>query len=357
MNLNKKTIDDLKLWSDEFHSIYKYNSAFYTKRQKQDILGNKNEMKCRFCGKTKNETTFKKKAHILPAFMGNLYVKSYYECDRCNSIFGKYENDLASFIGLRRFYIPVGSYKNQRKPVFKLPRGDAEVYPSNRGVEINDLNNEIFEELDDGKVRRCKIDKTPFIPLNVYKSLVKIVLSLLKDETMNSFSKTLNFLLSNDLDCDNMIKIFAKLSVLSISDIYFDYPIIFTYNKLDFLNDFEEKFDIAIPDKTFVIYFKQFCFQIFLPYDLKDEYILSKKEIKLYLYPPILTEPKDISITTLYSKYFHEFRDISGTNKIKNEKDEFYIVNKVDPVLIEYSVDEHYELIKKFNLRRNKNPK
>lgn len=354
MDLNNKNLEEIKLWVNKFHNIYKYNSSFYTKRESQDILGSKDEVKCRFCGKTKMQTTFKKAAHVVPEFTGNIHVKSKYECDICNLLFGKYENDLASFVGLRRFYLPIGSYGKRRKRVFKLPNSDAEIYSSNRGLEINDLKNEIFEEINGGKTTKCKINKSPFAPLNVYKALVKMVLSLLNDETLINYRKTLNFLITGELDSDIMVKKFAKLSYHAISDCYFEYPIVFTYSKLDNLDEYEEKNNIVIPDKTFIIYFNQFCFQIFLPFDIKDDKISERKNILFHCFPPILTEPKDISIMTLYTDYYHTYRDLSSSIKIKDEKDEFFIRNIIGPVLVEYTDEEHSELLKKYNLRRNK---
>jgi len=352
MNLNNKNIEEIKLWVHEFHSIYKYNSSFYTRRDKQEILGNKNDRKCRFCGKTKMQTSFKKQAHVVPAFLGNIHVKSTYECDACNLIFSKYENDLASFVGLRRFYIPNENYETNRKRVFKLNNSNAELYVSKRGVEVIDPNNEIFELLEDGKTERCKINKSPFIPINVYKALVKIILSLLNDEAICNFQKTMDFLINSELDNDNTIKLFAKLSSHAINDFHTDYPIVFTYSKLNQLEDFEVKNNIATPDKTFIIYFNQFCFQIFLPFDIKDNKIFERKNVSFHCFPPILTEPKDISIMTLYPDYYHSYRDLSSKVKIKNEKDEFYKKNIIGPILLEHTEEEYDKLQKKYALRR-----
>jgi len=354
MDLNNKNIEEIKLWVNEFHNIYEYKSSINTKSDKQKILGDNYDRKCRFCGKDKTQTTFKKQAHVIPAFMGNTHVKSTYECDNCNSIFGKYENDLASFIGIRRFYFSTESFKNRRKRVFKKENSIAELYPFKYGISVIDPKNEIFELLEDGKTKRCKINKTSFIPLNVYKALVKIVLSILYDEAISCFPKTLDFLINSELDDDNTIKLFAKLSLHAINDFHTDYPIVFTYSKLDEIEEYEVKNNLAIPDKTFVIYFNQFCFQIFLPFDIKDKKISERKNILLPCFPPILTEPKDITIMTLYPEYYHSNRDLSSKEKIKDEKDEFYFRNLTEPILVEYTEKEHNEMIKKFGLREIK---
>jgi hypothetical protein len=49
---------------------------------------NKSERKCRFCGKSNPEVSFKKKAHLIPEFLGNKMLLSDFECDSCNYEFG-----------------------------------------------------------------------------------------------------------------------------------------------------------------------------------------------------------------------------------------------------------------------------
>jgi len=53
---------------------------------------------CRFCGLSEPEVQFKTDAHALPAAFGRIGLFSNYECDACNSYFGKgIENDLGNW--------------------------------------------------------------------------------------------------------------------------------------------------------------------------------------------------------------------------------------------------------------------
>lgn len=62
-------------------------------------LGNKIQRVCRFCGKNKNEVSFKKKAHVIPEGIGNKKLFSLSECDSCNSFYGNtIENDLNNLL-------------------------------------------------------------------------------------------------------------------------------------------------------------------------------------------------------------------------------------------------------------------
>ncbi len=352
LDLNKKNKEEIEKWVAEFHSIYKLDSSFHTQSNEEFYLGDKNNKVCRFCNKDKTQTSFKKIAHVVPSFMGNINVKSDYECDKCNELFAKYETDLASFIGLRRFYEPIGTHDKKKRRVFKLPNSEAEVYATERGTELYDPRNEIFEELDGGNTVKCKINKSPYVPLNVYKALIKIVISPLRKEVIKDYKKTLAFLQDESLDNYDVINKFGKLSILSFGDFYMKYPIIYVYKKLPQLWEYEERQKIIFPDKTFIIYFMQFCYQIFLPYDINDNNIYKKRNIILSLFPPILTEPNDTTKKILYLDYYHELRDISVKKKVKDEKDEFYIINSFKPFTVEYTDEEHEILKKKYGLRR-----
>ena len=55
---------------------------------KKIILGEKEDRKCRFCGKRPPEVSFRKIAHAIPEALGNKSIQSLYECDSCNEAFG-----------------------------------------------------------------------------------------------------------------------------------------------------------------------------------------------------------------------------------------------------------------------------
>src|SRR5260221_3955200 len=81
-----------KLYDTEqkFHS-----SQEETKASELIFWGEKNNRVCRFCKRESSSTTFKSDAHLIPEMMGNKLLFSFYECDKCNSIFSTYENELA----------------------------------------------------------------------------------------------------------------------------------------------------------------------------------------------------------------------------------------------------------------------
>ena len=54
------------------------------------FLGDRQNRRCRFCGKTTPEVSFRKEAHALPECVGNKSLFTYYECELVQpSIWGK----------------------------------------------------------------------------------------------------------------------------------------------------------------------------------------------------------------------------------------------------------------------------
>lgn len=350
--LNNLNIEMLNAWVKEFHSYYKYDSSFNTQTKHRYALGNKVQQRCRYCGMDKSQSTFKKNAHIIPKVIGNRLVTCHYECDRCNAIFGKYETDLSSFIGLRGYYETTDNYGIKKRRVYKSKSGEGTIYFSERGMELIDPKSEIFELLENGKTFKSIVNKNPYIPLNVFKALIKISLSVLKDESMKDFDDTIKFLITDKFDNHILIKKFAKLSYLTLIDFYIEHPIIYIFRKLPSLKEYEIKENIHIPNKTVLIFFRDFIYQIFIPFDISDDISLNNenKSIIFPLYPPMIASPKCME-AKLYHNYYHELRDLSSNKKIRNEMDEFFWTFPDKPIATEYSKEEHLKIKNKYNLR------
>lgn len=349
-NLNNFNLEKIQKWINDFASIYSFNSYFYFRTDKQYSLGNKKHKICRYCKKGVKETSFRSNSHLAPKIIGNKFIRSYYECDRCNRIFGNYETDLANFIGLRRYFLHPNEFEKSRKTLYKSKSGKSLLYTSKRGIEISDLKKEIFEVLDDKKGFKCIVKKQPYTPLNVYKSLVKIVLATLNEEAIKQFDKTIDFITSKKFDNDKIVDSFAKLSIITFSDFHTDFPIIYVFlRNRKFISKYDDN-TFKIPNKTFILYIKSFCYQIFLPFDNTDKYSNENiNKLLLFIHPPSIFNPKELNFKT-YIQYFHELKNLSSVNKNRNEEDEFYILNNTVPILFEYSDEERKALVKKYGL-------
>lgn len=150
------------------------------------FIGEKENRTCRFCNKSKDDgATFKKKAHAIPQLTGNNRVFSNEECDKCNEKFGYLENDLGMYLlPIRAIYDISGKRKN------KCKNGSLDILNENKQLILKDIIDE------DGKPEYTnfkknsnemvlKIKRSGFRKSNVFKSMVKMALSIIPTNVFN----------------------------------------------------------------------------------------------------------------------------------------------------------------------------
>ncbi|KKX47717.1 HNH endonuclease [Sphingobacterium sp. IITKGP-BTPF85] len=168
---------------------------------------------CRFCNSPAGAKKFKKVAHIIPEFMGNKYLQSDFECDDCNSLFSKYETDFAAWLGIMRTLM--GTKGKRGVPTFKS-------YNDSITASLVDLfnikatkislsaedNNAINVDKDTGRTE-ITYSKEPYTPIKVYKSLLKIALSMIGENEIEQYRFALKYLQSDSPSdcCDEFAKI------------------------------------------------------------------------------------------------------------------------------------------------------
>lgn len=166
-------------------------------------LGNKKV--CRFCGKSAPDVKFKKTAHAFPESIGNHALAIYYECDDCNSFFGRtLENDYNVFFNLFHCIMQIDGKRGKQKCNFKIPCSKREDDCANHCIEIG---------LDNGKpvIRKCREVEEKYVsltsesiviskpvgsccPISVFKAIVKMALTVLPPEELSLFSETLKWI-------------------------------------------------------------------------------------------------------------------------------------------------------------------
>lgn len=178
--------------------------------QKEDThLGCFENRKCRFCGKVEGETTFNERAHVFPEAIGNYFLLSWYECDSCNKRFSRnIESNYTNFFkffhnafGVRgKKTIPTHQSKDQKSKSQWIRNKEGEkkfimTEPSGRdSVEIDLENNTIL--------KKGYVDT--FIPVAVYKCLVKMAISVMPDKELKMFNETIKWIL--DIEHKNIFE-------------------------------------------------------------------------------------------------------------------------------------------------------
>lgn len=255
---------------------------------KKPKLKTKAERKCRFCNKSMPAVKFKKDAHLFPQLMGNRNIVTDFECDNCNSFFGKYENDLANFMGLSR---TLSFLKGQDGlPKFKNPDknlivGEEDETNNRRRINLLSvgLENDHFKIDQENKKLTINSVRHPFTPIKVFKVLLKIGYSLLPENELNDYQNLKKILMSNELDNKMYGNPFFRLLGFFSPGAPFPSPTIFCCKKR------EDKNDINCPSRTYIIYFQNNIYQFFMPYFKGDNWIFEEsKTVNLLQMPPLL---------------------------------------------------------------------
>ena len=155
--------------------------------------------KCRFCGKTAPEVSFKEKAHLFSECLGNkLFVSKNNECDICNSIFSKFEMDLNTFV----YPYLVLNHIHGKNGVRKYRSNDksSRIEYTDDGIRITDtLGKTKIQEDEAAKEIRYEFDLNSYSLSNVYRILLKMALSILPEGDFKKFTIATNSLVNRKL--------------------------------------------------------------------------------------------------------------------------------------------------------------
>lgn len=245
----------------------------------------KTDRVCRFCHKKFPEVKFNKKAHILPELLGRSNFVSDIECDTCNQLFSKYETDLSYFIGAARTF----SFKKGKDgiPKFKSPDkkliikdSSTEVDKNKVAIETYELNNEHCEIDHNKKQLTLKSVRHTYVPLKVFKAILKIAMTIMPEEEMPNYDYILKALQDVE-DVENRLTNMPLCRIL----IYVNPGPEFEPRCILF----KRKQDNAdVIKHCFVIYFQSYIYQIFLPYYADDVKLYDGREITLLSFPPLV---------------------------------------------------------------------
>lgn len=175
--------------------------------------------RCRFCGKSEEETLFDDSSHAISEMIGNKWLFSHYECRECNKAFGNNCEDsfgkyvLPFKIVSRQFgkkdkmgYSEMtGNIKMSKKvPLFNFDGQNikALVKQTKQG-QMMTLTENGFE---------LKMERKKYIPEWVYFSLLKIGISVMPFEFLHKYVYMIASLYVAVNDCNERKKIFEKIN-------------------------------------------------------------------------------------------------------------------------------------------------
>ena len=155
------------------------------------VLGDRENLLCRYCGQFEPSVSFSHDAHAIPESLGNKCLFSTFECDECNQHFGDtIENDLGNWSKVNRTLSAIRGKRNVptlksggSKSSWRITRNASGLtykeYEECSIVDIDEENSNLAFEL--------KGDS--YLPIAVFKALAKIGLTLLPDKEVEKFLK------------------------------------------------------------------------------------------------------------------------------------------------------------------------
>ena len=175
------------LFQDEKDGIFEVTDLLKNIKQKnKTYYFIDNKQKCRFCGQSAPSVTFKDKAHTFPEFLGNkLFVNKNSECDNCNHKFGEnYEPDLSKFLLPFLTLDQIKGKKGTRK--YKSNDHNSIVSSENDKLKIEETvgYSKLIRD-DDNKQISYSFDVPQYSMLNVYKSILKMALSIIPENKID----------------------------------------------------------------------------------------------------------------------------------------------------------------------------
>lgn len=278
--LSSEYLEQLRL----IHSVYD-TRYFIWLNDTRKKLKPKHERTCRFCGKSYPDVKFSSKAHVFPESVGNKYHLSDFECDNCNHKFGVYENDFANYIGPFRTLAEftgksgVPKYKSRDK---KLSLNQAFKDAIDLNLSAMSLNNRVVNKAD-GSGLLIQAEGDPYIPINVYRCLLKTAISLVDNEDLKHLSASIKFLLDDNYITDPSNDFIFSIHKYFVPGNFNAPPFLIHYKKG---NNF---IGFPAPSLMFIFYIRNLILQLFVPFHDNDSFIYdSDVERHLYIVPPLI---------------------------------------------------------------------
>jgi len=262
-------------------------------------LGEKNTY-CRFCGRSYPVVKFQDVAHAIPESLDNNKLFSYYECDECNHEFGRViEDHLSKYLFPYRIgSIILGkkgkiSYKIDENNRIDVSDGHWEVKES--------ISNSIVEVIDNHTIN-IKIKRQTYIPIMVYKALVKIALTIVPESELQPLERTISWLKNYQLSFEDY---FSQFVMMRFFPGFKPFPFIKAMV-------FKRKGDaIVLPMYQISLSFNNFNFQYIIPCAEKDIH-LDGKTVNLRSFPTpfdIGTYPQPIGSALLSFFNYEKIKD------------------------------------------------
>lgn len=262
MEKDEVTKKRLKFLDDNYVPLVDY----HLNQDGKIFLGDKKNRKCRFCGKTKPETSFSNVAHAIPEFTNNKKLIAYYECDNCNRKFSRLlETHMANYMNLWHTLTQVKGKKGV--PSFKtIHNKKSRVDVGSTDVEIENHEGDSIATIDEtNKTITFTAKKASYIPIAIYKCLTKMALTIMPESELDNFKATMKWINEED-HSTSPLSLKALYALMSFAPGVTPYPLTscMLYKR-------KESPTQIVPYMLFLLAYGNFAFQIYLPLTSEDK--------------------------------------------------------------------------------------
>lgn len=265
---------------------------------------------CRFCRKSSPHVDFKTVAHAFPELIGNRFMLSHIECDTCNNRFSKtLEAEMANFMSISH---TVAGIQGKNKDIPKYKRNGTALNSDGKNIVIRNIEIDKSLEFQHEKTFSVALINPAFVPIAVYKCLTKMALTLMPEQEMHTFEKTLEWI--NEEHHDN-----SKFSFESLIAIYSHTKIQFPFISAILLKR-KSNVQKDIPNAVFRLTYGNFSFQIYIPLCELDKNNSYQPDQIIYI-PHLIDIKKGLTISE------KQYVDFNITTKIKTSVTDIEIEN------------------------------
>lgn len=299
----------------QFNSAYTLQNVIVNISEIIPGKASRTKRTCRYCSLSYPVVKFKKDAHLISEMLGNRNILSDFECDDCNTLFSKYENDLAYFLGFTRTVLQTKGKKSV--PKFKSP-DESIVVKQDVIPEIDDKPKVVFQFIKRRK-ETIKIDKLnkkltiqttkhSYIPLNIYKILLKMAIGALPKEELENYEEANKFI-TNRINIQSKGNAMFKAFYYFIPGFSFPSPLLLLFKKNNPTDPY--------PTHTACLYCYNSIFQIALPNLKNDKWMYDgKQKVEFIRLPPLI----DKHLIQHFGIPQSTVLDLSNEEKVKGEK-------------------------------------
>jgi hypothetical protein len=295
-------------WYDEHYKVVQLGSTGGENRSvylPQDGTG-----RCRYCDKKAPDVAFRTKAHAFPEQIGNKTLVDLAECDDRNKHFGNMlDNDFAKWTQpWRSAFRVIGSSgiptTKSRDRKMRIEADDI----SNLRLFVSRIDeNRLFDS--DDKLLRLKVDRPAYVPMGVFKCMVKMSLAVMPEVYARECGHLKKWILEPTHTFESY-RFRPLIVLLQLVPVPMPAGVI-TYALLRRTND-----DDAIPYMIFVLQFSHVQLQIALPMHEQDGAFVDGAPFELVPFPNL---GGLVDVETKFGKGRTLVLDMSGVERIKDD--------------------------------------